>query len=156
MHIPHLHTKHVCLSTLPSSCLEFLTSCESSGSTNLILSDHLTLTERARERWDLCVISCPHCYSAVPSVINSRVDCLVFSLGSQLRARLLIGRCWRVCTTETAAIRDGKRSSFMFVPARDLYHVCVLLRAFTLSFLWPILGIVFVHAAFNLFSVFSS
>lgn len=44
-------------------------------------------------------------------------------------------------TTEAAAIREGKRSSFLFVPARDLYRVCVLLRAFTLSFLWPISGI---------------
>lgn len=46
-----------------------------------------------------------------------------------------------MCTTEAAEIREGKRSLFMLVPAQDLYRVCVLLRAFTLSFPWPVLGI---------------
>lgn len=60
-------------------------------------------------------------------------------------------------TTETAAIREGKRSSFMFVPARDLYRVCVLPRAFTLFSLANFRDqFRFVHAAFNLFSGFSS
>lgn len=159
MRTPHLHRKHACLSTPPPHppCLEFLTSCESSGSTNLILSDHLTLTERAMERWDFCVISCPHCHLAVPSVINSLVHCLVLSLGSRLRARLLIGRCRRVRTTETAAIREGKRSLFMFVPARDLYRICVMLCALTLFSLANFRDqFRFAHAACNLFSGFSS